>query len=306
MFRIYPYKMGSASVRKLKEVLGALIIRLEGTRYRKRANHIVINWGNSTRPDWMTDDDNVLNLPESVALASNKLSTFETLEEHGVATVPYTTASDVATGWLNSGSMVFARHTLTGHSGEGIEIVTPQTELVYTPEQQERIDFLTDVQDVLREENENGLVISVNEVLESIEPEGVTSSTTLPDAPLYTQAVENNGEYRVHVFGGEVILYQKKSRKVNEDGEVETAEGEDSLVRNLASNWVYRVGNLRRLERVEELAKNAIDALGLDFGAVDIIKDENGEVYVLEVNTAVGLGNESTIEAYTEAFNQLY
>lgn len=142
---------------------------------------------------------------------------------------------------------------------------------------------------VLRGHSGNGIVV-------------VSPSGTLPRAPLYTRGVPNCGEYRVHVFADEVILYQKKSRRVDGEGNVVTAVGADADVRNLASNWVYRTGNLKRLERVEKLAIDAINAMSLDFGAVDIIMDKDGNVAVLEINTAPGLGNEATLQAYTEAF----
>lgn len=290
MFRIYPYKVGSASARALKDALGAMIIKLENSRYRYRNAHTIINWGNSRRPSWMSTDVPVINQPESVEIASNKLDTFERLQAEMIATVPWTTDKSLAQGWLNDGVKVFVRHSLTGHSGEGIEVISPREESDFNVE-------LTHIINRLRTINYHSLADNLIEDLEDI-------SVSLPDAPLYTYGVSNTGEYRVHVFDGEVILYQKKSRRVNEEtGEVVTAEGEEADVRNLASNWVYRTGNLRRLERVEELAINAVRALGLDFGAVDIIKDENGEVYVLEVNTAPGLGNEATLEAYVRAFN---
>lgn len=44
---------------------------------------------------------------------------------------------------------------------------------------------------------------------------------------------------------------------------------------------------------VRELASQAVDALGLDFGMVDILKGQDGRLYVLEVNTAGGVEGES-------------
>lgn len=251
-YRIYPYIAGSKSVRKLRDSTDSMIIRLKNSRYRYREGQTVINWGNSRRPSWMSEDVPVLNKPEAVTFASNKLLTLQKLTEAGVPTITWTTDWEIASDW---DTKTFVRHKLTGHSGDGIEVF-------------------------------NGDV-------------------ALPTAPLYTMAVENTGEYRVHVFKGDVILYQKKSRRVDEAGNVITAEGAEADVRNLASNWVYRTGNLRRLERIEELAKSAVNALDLDFGAVDIIKDADGNVFVLEVNTAPGISNTETANAYITAFNTL-
>lgn len=268
MFRLYPYKVGSASVKKLKVALNALIIKTEGSKYRPKEDHLIINWGNSHRPDWATgagdslETTPIFNDPEAVAVASNKLLTLQRLFEEGVPVVEFTADKNVAEFWPKA----FVRNKLTGHSGEGIEVATIGN--IAVPPVRVRL---------LR----------------------------LPEASLYTRGIENHGEYRVHVFDGEVILYQKKSRRVDEDGNVVTAGGAEADVRNLASNWVYRTGNLKRLERIENLAIDAVAALGLDFGAVDIIKDADGNVFVLEVNTAPGLGNTETLEAYTNAFNSL-
>lgn len=287
MFRIYPYKVGSESVKKLKTELDAKIIKLENSHYRPRISHTIVNWGNSRRPSWMSHDVPVLNQPEDVAIASNKLLTLEKLEEEGVPTVLFTTDKTVAEQW----DKVFVRHSLTGHSGEGTEVL----------ENEDNSEYNTAIERIALELTELGHDYLAGQVLDN----SSRGEFSLPQAPLYTKGIKNNGEYRVHVFDGEVILYQKKSRRVDEDGETITAEGEESDVRNLSSNWVYRTGNLRRLERVEELAISAVQALGLDFGAVDIIKNEEGEVYVLEVNTAPGLGNSETLEAYTRAFNSI-
>lgn len=307
MFKLYPYKVGSASVKKLKTALNAMIIKLEGSHYRYRSTHKVINWGNSRRPSWMSNDVPVINQPEAVAIAGNKLSTFQTLSENGVATVPFTVNTQTAQDWLQEGKKVFVRHSLTGHSGEGIEVIEPvATVNTFSQERQERIDYLSDIVSELGEIGERNLAIIVEDYISSFTPDGIAEQPELPNAPLYTAGVTNVGEYRVHVFNDNVLLYQKKSRKVDEEtGEVITADGAEADVRNLASNWVYRTGNLRRLERIEELAKSAINTLGLDFGAVDIIMNQDGDVFVLEVNTAPGISNTETAEAYINAFRSL-
>lgn len=294
MFRIYPYKVGSASVKKLKSALNAKIIKLEGSKYRNRDEHIVINWGNS-RTIPVVDGVDMLNPPENVAVAANKLHTFEELDEHGVSIVPYTTDRDEAEEWVAEGNKVFVRNVLTGHSGEGIEVI--QHRPVHNPLRAGLERLFEGARGLGLQRLANAVELEMDDIIDEL--------PNIPQAPLYTLCIQNDGEYRVHVFQGDVILYQKKSRRVGEDGEVEVAEGADTDVRNLASNWIYRTGNLEPLERVEDLAIEAIEALGLDFGAVDIIKDEEGNVYVLEVNCAPGLGNADSLEAYTNAFNNL-
>lgn len=297
--------MGSASVKALKTALNGLIIKIEGSKYRPKALDIIINWGNSRVPEWLREGQRILNHPIQVAVAADKIRTFEALNSAGVPHVQNTTSREEAQRWADAGRKVFVRATATGHSGEGITVINPSTSRVLTPQQQEVADFLEDVRLELSGMGADGIAHEVQQIAHTIEPEG-RETVSVPTAPLYTRGINNHGEYRVHVFNNEVILYQKKSRPVDEStGEVIPAEGDEADVRNLESNWVYRTGNLRRLERVEQLALEAIRALELDFGAVDIIMNENGDVAVLEVNTAVGLGNESTLEAYVSAFNTL-
>lgn len=239
--------MGSESARFLAESLGALRVRPNGN-YRPRATDFIINWGNGNTPQWAYQ--HMLNRPIAVHNAANKLNTFRILHEAGVSVPDFSINRDDSHRWNREGHSVYARNVLTGHSGEGIEVIG-------------QYDY----------EIEN------------------------PAAPLYVKAIENHGEYRVHVFGGRVIDYTKK-RRHNGDEPTDA----QNAVRNLANGWVYTRGNLRRLERVENIAVRAVSALGLDFGAVDIIMNEDGDVFVLEVNTACGLAD-TTLDNYVNAFH---
>ena len=119
-----------------------------------------------------------------------------------------------------------------------------------------------------------------------------TDPTQVPRANLYTKYIEKDAEYRVHIFKGECIDYAKKIQR-NED-----ATDDQNMVGNHDNGWYF----LRDVERIEdniELAKKAIEALGLDFGAVDIIRKDKVS-YVLEVNSAPGLEGIS-LEAYAQA-----
>lgn len=126
-------------------------------------------------------------------------------------------------------------------------------------------------------------------------------------APLYTKGIVGaRREYRVHVVGGKVALVQLKKRR-NGAG---TATGEADTVRNLDSGWVYAVSDARPSRIVLEAAVNAIAAIGLDFGAVDIIakgrKGGERECWVLEVNTAPGQRGDTTVTVYARGIAALY
>jgi len=114
-------------------------------------------------------------------------------------------------------------------------------------------------------------------------------------APLYTRQFKAKHEYRVHVVRDCVVDVQKKRRR----------EGTPvALVRNLANGYVYCRGGVVAPESVLKAAKDSVAALGLDFGAVDILCTEKGEARVLEVNTAPGLEG-TTVVKYAEALRQV-
>lgn len=117
-------------------------------------------------------------------------------------------------------------------------------------------------------------------------------------APLYVEYVPKKEEYRIHVFDGEVVDIQRKARKKDvPDDQV------NWKVRNLANGFIFArgedaLGNVP--QDVLDQAVKAVAALGLDFGAADVIyNDKQKKAYVLEVNTAPGLSG-STLDGYVE------
>ena len=130
----------------------------------------------------------------------------------------------------------------------------------------------------------------------------VNQGDVLPRAQLYTKGiVGSRREYRVHVFNGEPILVQLKKRR---NGFTDLENSSDT-VRNLNGGWVFAISNAAMSSAIRTAAVNAVAALGLDFGAVDIIakgrRGNESEVYVLEINTAPGQQGDTTTERYVEA-----
>lgn len=117
------------------------------------------------------------------------------------------------------------------------------------------------------------------------------------DAPLYTFYIFKEREYRVHVVNGKVIDTQRKIRDMSK-------EVLSWKIRSHENGFMFARGGISRDKAREKVCIDAIKALGLDFGAVDVIQDKDGQYYVLEVNTAPGLEGQ-TINSYQEAFLEL-
>lgn len=119
---IYPYKEGSNSVKNLREKIEELrVIRRENSRFRGNKEKIVINWGCTQLPEEVKKSV-VVNNPEAVAIASNKLSFFDKMKDK-VQIPEYTTSLEEAKEWSEKGETVVVREVLNGHSGEGIVIL---------------------------------------------------------------------------------------------------------------------------------------------------------------------------------------
>jgi len=104
-------------------------------------------------------------------------------------------------------------------------------------------------------------------------------------------------EYRVHVgkwHDIEMLYVQRKLRQT---------DGDDHQVWNYDNGWRFHTRPLHKVnKRVIQQAQKAREALGLDFGAVDIIQDTDGLAWVIEVNTAPGLQSTPSQEAYIKFF----
>ena len=239
---IYPYNMGSISAKRLAMSIGAKRVRQDG-RYRAMWNDLVVNWGNSTNPHWF---GRILNMPEKVKNATNKLKTFQILKEHSIRTPEFSTNKEVAEQWVSEGNTVYCRSKLSGHSGSGIVLATGVSEI--------------------------------------------------PTVPLYTKRIKAKTEFRVHVFGNALLDFQQKKRR---DG-----ANANHLIRNHSNGYVFAREGVILPDDVREQAINAVTALGLDFGAVDIgYVEREQKAYVYEVNTAPGLEN-TTLSLYTNAIKE--
>lgn len=118
----------------------------------------------------------------------------------------------------------------------------------------------------------------------------------LVNAPLYVKYIKKLHEFRIHVGRGGTIICQQ--RKAIPNGTTPT----NTLVRNHDNGYIYVREGFETPVQVIEQAQAAITALGLDFGAVDVIWNQHyQQAYVLEVNTAPGLEG-STVTDYANYF----
>jgi hypothetical protein len=245
-FKVFPYKLGSQSAKALAQGLGVKRVR---DTYEPRRNDVVINWGNSRAVHYLRTSLD-LNKHEAIALASNKIKTFQTLSEAGFNHLPIwsTDRHEIYNLWAGyPNHNVYCRTTVTGHSGSGIVIATNSYELV--------------------------------------------------DAPLYTIQTKHKHEFRVHVFKGKVIDVQQKKRRLD-------YTGPNTGIRNHSNGYIYARSDIDVPPLLLSSSIQAVNLLGLDFGAVDVgYRERDSRVFIFEINTAPGLVG-TTLDKYINTFKE--
>lgn len=236
----------SNSAQTIRRVLGVKA-KLSRRNPILRQFRFVINWGNRSRLD-CNPGVRVFNKPEAITVASNKLTTFQRLQEANVRIPAFYTEAPPAA----KNKIYLARTNLTGSCGVGITVIRP--------------------------------------------------GQAMPKAPLYVDYIRKDLEYRVHVAGGEVIFVQQKRRRL------ENEQTEDQkLIRNYDNGWVFCPVDVADVAGdVRDIAVAAVAAVGLDFGAVDLVVSRNDNLpYVLEINTAPGIESPQLTDAYRLAFERM-
>lgn len=226
----------------------------DNSNYYGNKNHLVINWGSSYRGK-VRSTVPVLNAPEAVAIAANKLHTFNKLKDSGLSGyIPsYTTNIHEASLWITRDmDKVYCRTLLTSSQGNGIVIASTIDELV--------------------------------------------------PCDLYVRDVPIDREIRVHVFDGGVIDFSQK-RKIRKELRKEKDITLNSSIRNLKGGWIFARNGVEIPDKAKEISIEAIRAIGLDFGAIDIVLSNNNQLKILEINTAPGMEG-TTLEVYFNAIRE--
>jgi glutathione synthase/RimK-type ligase-like ATP-grasp enzyme len=255
---LFSYSQHSDGAKGLKNALGVPKIKHTGSTFVPAAHKKLINWG--ATPDRFPQKlltCQVINHPDKVALAVDKMTTFKIFRDNGVSCPEFTTERATAVQWLEQGHDVFARTQLRASSGRGIVIMDHEH-----------------------------------------------PDTWEVGAPLYVKYVKKQDEYRIHVVRGQVIDVQRKGLRA----EFQNDPNVNWKIRNLANGFVFS-RDLNTNRPVPQIVKDvgiaAVQALGLDFGAADVIyQRQSNRAYALEVNTAPGLEGQ-TVTSYATALSAL-
>ena len=94
------------------------------------------------------------------------------------------------------------------------------------------------------------------------------------------EIIDKKDEYRIFIF----------KDKIFESNIKKNSGTEDSLIRNRATGWIFNIARITETPQIlKDYSRRILEALGLEFGAVDCCIDKMGKPYVFEVNTAPAL-----------------
>ncbi|MBD3261821.1 MAG: hypothetical protein GF334_09190, partial [Candidatus Altiarchaeales archaeon] len=127
---LYPYHPKSETAGLVAKELGIRRIKHKNSSVKDSKDLIIVNWGSSNLP---YNEATIINIPEGVAVAANKLSFFRLADESNVRIPRFTTDKEVAASWLNQGREVCIRKKLTANSGVGLSVISKLDDLVDAP-----------------------------------------------------------------------------------------------------------------------------------------------------------------------------
>jgi len=269
-------------------------LRLQGSEWRGKTNDVLINWGSSEPLESISAT--VINKPQAVALAANKITTFKTLADFDINIPEYAhLTSDVLEVNLLRIAVCFSsqpsrdiylfRTTATSSGGDGIYVMEGLTDLI-----ESMVDDFGGTT--------NDYFLFLHKLVET-SPYWADIISRTKFVSSYFAAKD---EYRIHVFCGQVIHVQRKGLRTDD----QRPETPSFYVRNHANGFVFQISDVNPPDSVLQASIDAVNALGLHFGAVDIRYSPSTQQYcVLEVNTAPALQG-TTLERYRDSFVNLH
>jgi hypothetical protein len=138
--------------------------------------------------------------------------------------------------------------------------------------------------DIRRDANDNPIFVPAGDL---------PNPTAVASYDYALKFIPSDREFRVHVFNGQhLALLEKKGA----EGLVSSQE-----IRSASNGYNAIELDSEPFEGLISVCCEAVKSLGLQFGVVDILHGNDGNWYVLEVNTAPGM-SDARIQLYAQKF----
>ena len=272
MIRVISWNNGESARAISQAVSNGKLLSTTSTR-NIPATDVLVNLGCSTISRPLGGVELMLNPPSTVARASNKQRFFAALaNDYRISCVPsYTDKRDAIFGAIQHNAGLVIRHTVNGHGGEGIQVITA--------------DEMQTVRDIPDAPLYTLLIKKRREYRVHVAKQSNGSHVLLD----ITRKIHRDGipiAERGHVWN-------------HDNGYIFTR---DSILRDWTSHSTL-------IQRMYVSCVRALSALRLDFAAFDVVVEagsrlEDAKVYILEANTAPGMEG-FTLKRYCEYFQSI-
>lgn len=179
------------------------------------------------------------------------------------------------------------------------------------------LKFFTDKEEAENHLRKAGHII-VRHLVSGKQGKGIellTEDDEVPEAPLYTEFFPKTHEFRVHVAFGKVIDFVQKKKMGSDKLKRLGLDEPNMLLRNHKRGWIFGRKNTTEGELIKQVAVDAVEVLGLDYGGVDVMVKFNSkktdtrnsnivDLKVAEVNSAPGMRSPTTFNAYINSFKE--
>ncbi|MGD9161258.1 MAG: hypothetical protein PVG39_22790 [Desulfobacteraceae bacterium] len=276
-----------------------------GTKAPGTKKKIVIGWGAKTKEATDLGNATVLNHPDRIRDNRNKFKALEIMRACGVNVEDFVAASDIMVELKKPGSKIklplIAR---TNYHQGGVNFFTCLTPTHIA----ETIDALNNI---------------------------------LGKKGYFQNCIDIQTEYRLHIVNGKLIYAQKKvprdnmkqayvedqsdkikrmakkkGKKLDEDTlkaildyQGSKIKAPDMVIKSNTRGYKFsRIKPENVNQALLDEAIKSVEAIGLQFGAVDCALDANGKAWIIEVNTGPGLSGTSFkkyVEAFTDVINNI-
>lgn len=266
------------------DVTGALLAeKLKakgGTTFPKEEVDILISWGAKTDKDIATKIKHVLNHPNNIRKNRNKLEALKLMQNAKVSVGKFVSAQDTITH-IKNGTLKLPVIGRTTHHQGGNNFWTCLSNHHVETAINQGADYFQEYLPIVKEYR---LHVFKEEVLHAV----VKTQSDNPQKAFvddHAEKIMNNAKNKGEKIDEVSVRYAlgniaKKNQHANQ------------IVKSHAEGWKFKtIDNTATtvLKKLSDMSIAAVKAVGLDFGAVDCGVAENGDVFVLEVNSGPSL-----------------
>ena len=286
--KIYLYHSGATDVTgpKLAEALN-----IDSGKEFPKEKDIVIGWGCKLKKDYKFPDIKaMLNHPNKIRINRDKFSAMVVLTKATVPVAPYQKVDKTAAFIKKHGFPVIGRRNYH-QGGKHFWLIMNQEDLkAAITDGAQYIQKYINIKDEYRAHVAFGNVLYVAKKVTQNDPSKAWKKQRI-------EKIEQK-------FGIEFNKLPEEQKKLLGDA-IDLLSKEhttsDRIIRSNKRGWKFKgVAPTNVPGIIKTVALAAVKALGLDFGAVDLVLDLENSPYILEVNSAPGLEG-TAFEKWTEA-----